>query len=160
MPGVGRTSMAATNTSTVVAAARFVVQFDGVSGGGGGGGITFSELAGITSEVEVSEYMSTGRTGVTMSKQFGKIKPATIVLKRGMDQDYTLWKWHQEVLAGMPSARKSCSLMLQDTMGATKATYRLLNAWPSKLEVGGMKAGGSEAVIATVTLTCEQIDLS
>lgn len=154
MPGMTRTSMASTNASTVVSAARFVVQFDT-----GGAAITFSELTGITSEVEVSEYMSTGQMGVTMSKQFGKIKPATIVLKRGVDQDYTLWKWHQEVLGGLPSARKGCSLLLQDTIGATKATYRLVNAWPSKLEIGGMKAGGSEAVIATVTLTCEQIDL-
>ncbi len=155
MPGISRTSMASTNASTVVSAARFVVQFDT-----GGATITFSELTGITSEVEVSEYMSTGQLGVTMSKQFGKIKPATIVLKRGVDQDLTLWKWHQEVLAGLPSARKGCSLLLQDTVGATKATYRLVNAWPSKLEIGGMKAGGSEAVIATVTLTSEQIDLT
>jgi phage tail-like protein len=159
MPGLTRTSMASTNTSTVVSAARFVVQFD-TTAGGTPGGITFSELSGITSEVEVSEYMSTGQLGVSMSKQFGKIKPATIVLKRGVDQDYTLWKWHSEVLAGMTSARKSCSLMLQDTMGVTKATYRLTNAWPSKLEIAGMKAGASEAVIATVTLTCEQIDLT
>jgi phage tail-like protein len=158
MPGLSRTSMASTNTSTVVSAARFVVQFD-TPNAGSPGGITFSELTGITSEVEVSEYMSTGQLGVTMSKQFGKIKPATIVLKRGVDQDFTLWKWHGEVLAGNPQARKLCSLMLQDTTGITKATYRLTNAWPSKLEIGGLKAGASEAVIATVTLTCEQIDL-
>jgi phage tail-like protein len=147
--------MASTNTTTLVSAARFVVQFDA-----GGGQITFSEMQGITSEVEVSEYLSSGTLGVTMSKQFGKTKPATVVLKRGVDQDLALWQWHQEVLAGLPSARKGCSLMLQDTTGATKQTYRLTNAWPSKLEIGGMKAGGSEAVIATVTLTCEQIDLT
>src|SRR2546429_7582810 len=159
MPGISRTSMASTNTSTVVSAARFVVQFD-TSAAGQPGGITFSELSGITSEVEVSEYMATGQLGVSMSKQFGKIKPATIVLKRGLDQDFTLWKWHSEVLAGLTSARKSCSLMLQDTMGVTKATYRLTNAWPSKLEIGSMKAGASEAGIATVTLNCEHIDLT
>jgi len=158
MAGLTRTSMASTNTSTVVSAARFVVQFDGQAGGSTGG-ITFSELSGITSEVEVSEYMSTGQFGVSMSKQFGKIKPATIVLKRGVDGDFTLWKWHAEVLAGLITARKSCSLLLKDTMDAVKATYRLVNAWPSKLEIGGLKAGASEVVIATVTLTCEQIDL-
>lgn len=155
MPGGQRTSMASTNSATLVAAARFVVQFDA-----GGGQITFSELQGINSEVEVSEYMSSGTVGVTLSKQFGKIKPATVTLKRGIDGDMTLWKWHQEVLAGLPSARKGCSLLLQDTVGATKQTYRLTNAWPNKLDIGGMKAGGSEAVIATVTLVCEQIDLA
>lgn len=152
--GLTRNSMASTNTTTLVSAARFVVQFDGSNSQ-----ITFSEMNGITSEVEPTEYLSSGTMGVTMSKQFGKTKPATIVLKRGVDQDMGLWTWHKEVLAGLPSARKGCSLILQDTTGTPKQTYQLTNAWPSKLEIGGLKAGGGDAVIATVTLTCEQIDL-
>ncbi len=148
-----RVSTASPNTSTLVSAARFVVQFDG-------GEITFSEMSGITSEVEVTEYLASGKVGVSLSKQFGKTKPATIVLKRGVDQDFTLWTWHQEVLAGEAKARRSCSLILMDMSNVPKQTYQLLNAWPSKLEIGGLKAGGSDAVIATVTLTCEQIDLT
>ena len=77
MPGLNRTSSASTNTTTLVSAARFVVQFDA-----GGGQITFSEMSGITSEVEVSEYLSSGTMGVTMSKQFGKVKPAEFVVFR------------------------------------------------------------------------------
>ncbi|WP_156756332.1 phage tail protein [Actinokineospora pegani] len=149
-----RVSMASSNTSSLVSAARFVVQFDG------GSEITFSEMSGIVSEVEVTEYLASGKVGVSMSKQFGKTKPATVVLKRGVDQDYALWTWHQEVLAGQPTARRTCSLILLDMANVPKQTYQLLNAWPSKLEIGGLKAGGSEAVIATVTLTCEQIDLT
>jgi phage tail-like protein len=122
--------------------------------------ISFSELSGITSEVEVSDYMASNRLGVSLSKQFGRTKPATVVLKRGVDQDLALWTWHQEVLAGQATARRSCSLMLLDISGVIKQTYNLINAWPSKLEISGMKAGGSEAAIATVTLTCEQIDIT
>jgi phage tail-like protein len=149
-----RVSTASLNTSTLVSAARFVITGDRLPD------IAFSELSGITSEVEVSEYMSSTKAGVSLSKQFGKTKPATVVLKRGVDQDLALWTWHQEVLAGMMIARRTCSLVLLDIAGAIKQTYDLFNAWPSKLEIGGMKAGGSEAAIATVTLTCEQIDLS
>jgi phage tail-like protein len=148
-----RVSTASTNTTTLVSAARFVVQFDG-------GEITFSEMSGITSEVEVTEYLASGTVGVSLTKQFGKTKPATIVLKRGVDQDYTLWTWHQEVLAGQATARRTCSLILLDMSNVPKQTYQLINAWPSKLEIGALKAGGSDAVIATVTLTCEQIDLA
>ena len=36
-------------------------------------------------------------------------------------------------------------------------TYILENAWPSKLEVSGMKAGASELVTETVVLFCDQI---
>jgi phage tail-like protein len=151
---INRVSTASLNTDTFVSAARFVITADRMAE------ISFSELSGITSEVEVSEYMSSNRLGVSLSKQFGKTKPATVVLKRGVDQDMALWAWHQEVLGGQATARRSCSLVLLDIAGQIKQTYDLLNAWPSKLEIGGMKAGGSEAAIATVTLTCEQIDLS
>lgn len=150
---LSRVSMASSNTSTLVSAARFVISADRMSE------IAFSELSGITSEVEVSEYLSSNKMGVTMSKQFGKTKPATVVLKRGVDQDMALWTWHQMVLAGDPLARCTCSLHLLDIAGVIKQTYELLNAWPSKLEIGGMKAGDSAAAIATVTLTCEQIDI-
>jgi phage tail-like protein len=148
-----RVSTASTNTNTLVSAARFVITADRMSE------ISFSELSGITSEVEVSEYMSSNRLGVSLAKQFGRTKPATVVLKRGVDQDLALWTWHQEVLGGQATARRSCSLMLLDISGVIKQTYDLINAWPSKLEISGMKAGGSEAAIATVTLTCEQIDI-
>ncbi len=149
-----RVSTASTNTNTLVSAARFVISADRMSE------ISFSELSGITSEVEVSDYMASNRLGVSLSKQFGRTKPATVVLKRGVDQDLALWTWHQEVLAGQATARRSCSLMLLDISGVIKQTYNLINAWPSKLEISGMKAGGSEAAIATVTLTCEQIDIT
>ncbi|HEY0448897.1 phage tail protein [Actinophytocola sp.] len=155
-----RTTHASTGAGGLVSAARFVVQFDKDSSGGSQGEITFSEMSGITSEVEVAEYVSSGTAGVTMAKQFGKTKPATVVLKRGVDQDLTLWTWHAEVLAGMASARRSCTLMLKDAAGVTQQSYELHMAWPSKLELGGFKAGGSEAIIATVTLTCEMIVLA
>jgi phage tail-like protein len=139
---------------TLVSVARFVVAFDGT-----GTEISFSELAGITSEVAVADYTASGKGGVTLAKQFGLTKPATVTLKRGIDQDNALWEWHQEVLRGLPSAKRGCTLFLQDITGQNKQQYHLLNAWPSKLDIGGMKAGGGDAAIATVTLVCEQIDL-
>jgi phage tail-like protein len=153
-----RTTVASTGTGGLVSAARFVVQFD-LGKSSATGEITFSEMQGITSEVEVAEYVSSGTLGVTLAKQFGRTKPATVVLKRGVDQDMTLWTWHKEVLAGQPSARRSCSLMLKDSAGYTQQTYHLHMAWPSKLELGGFKAADSAAIVATVTLTCEMITL-
>ncbi|MFL6118864.1 phage tail protein [Actinophytocola sp.] len=155
--GLPRSTHASTGTGGLVSAARFVVQFDK---DGKNGEITFSEMSGITSEIEVAEYMSSGTNGVTLAKQFGKTKPATVVLKRGVDQDMTLWAWHADALAGKPDARRGCTLMLKDSAGATQQFYTLHMAWPSKLELGGFKAGGSEAIIATVTLTCEMIEVA
>jgi phage tail-like protein len=141
---------------TVMSASTFVIQVDGVKVA------TFSELSGINTEVESVEYISTGPEGIVHTKQYGKTKPPTVTLKRGLDPQTYMWAWHQMVLQGDPMARKTCSLQLFAASNSPKAdqpiiTYLLENAWPSKLEIGGMKAGATEIVTETVVLHCDQI---
>jgi phage tail-like protein len=157
MAAISGTSMGTSSgAGKLVSANRFVVQIDGSTGVGSS--IAFSELAGITSEVEPAEYYSSSQVaGVNLTKQYGKVKPATITLKRGVDDDQSLWRWHNRVVIGDPTARATCSLLLQNTARQTQASYQLINAWPSKLDVAGMKAGASEVLIASCTLVCDQI---
>ena len=69
-----------------------------------------------------------------------------------------LWLWHEAVLMGdIIAARKSCSLVMYATDGTPVARYHLEMAWPSKLEIGALKAGASEVLMETVTLVCEMI---
>jgi hypothetical protein len=44
-----------------------------------------------------------------------------------------------------------------DPGGAAKMTYMLVNAFPTKVDIAGMKAGGTEVVLQTVTLQCDEI---
>ncbi|MFF8831231.1 phage tail protein [Streptomyces sp. NPDC015131] len=136
-----------------ITAARFVVSFDQSAPS------YFSELSGITSEVEPTEYIAShSRSGrVVHTKQFGKTKPPTVTLKRGVDGTGFLFAWHAMVREGNPAAKMTGTLELQDAAGATQMTYRLFNAWPSKVEVGNLKAGASEIVLETVTFTCEEV---
>jgi phage tail-like protein len=136
-------------------AAQFAIRIEGSSKPAP----VFSELGGISSEVEVVEYISSdSKTGkIYHTKQFGKTKPPTVTLKRGLDGDNTIWAWHQMVLKGLDGARQSCTLELIGADGKPKVSYWLSNAWPTKLDVGGMKAGASDTVIETVTFTCDEI---
>jgi phage tail-like protein len=138
-----------------ITAARFIVTFDTMAPA------YFSELTGITSEVEPAEYIvSDAKTGqVTHTKQFGKTKPPQVTLRRGVDGDGTIWAWHQMVRSGASAARMSGSLQLQDASGKTKAVYWMTDAWPSRVEVGNLRAGSSEIVLETVTFVCGGIDL-
>lgn len=141
---------------TVMSASTFVIQVDGIQVA------SFSELSGISTEVEPVEYISTGLEGILHTKQYGKTKPPTVTLKRGMDTESYMWAWHQAVLQGEPTARKTCSLQLFAASVSPKSgqpiiTYILENAWPSKLEISGMRAGASELVTETVVLFCDQI---
>jgi phage tail-like protein len=135
----------------VISATRFSITIDGYEIA------SFSELAGITTEVELAEYVETP-TAPAVSKLPGKVKPPTIVLKRGVNGSLEMWSWHEAVLRGnMSAARRSCSLTMYNAEGKPMARYYLEKAWPSKMELAGLKAGASEALMETVTLTCEHI---
>jgi phage tail-like protein len=128
-------------------AARFSLTIDGVEIA------SFSELQGITSEVEPIEFLEGDET------RLGKLKPPTVVLKRGKNQGLELWAWHEAVRSGdIAAARKSVSLVMYNTQDKPVAHYHLENAWPSKLEIGGLNARGSEVVLTeTVTIVAERI---
>ena len=135
-----------------ITAARFSLTIDGVEIA------AFSELQGITTEVEPVELMESTDKEVVLKKLPGKTKPATLVLKRGKNSSMELWSWHEAVLMGnIVAARKSCSLVMYNTDGAPVARYHLEHAWPSKLEIGALKAGASEVLMETVAIVCERI---
>ncbi len=119
---------------------------------------TFSELIGIISEVEPVEYLASTDKEVVSAKLPGKRKPPTLTLKRGKNTSMELWAWHEAVLTGqVAAARKSCSLVMYNNEGKSVARYHLENAWPSKIEIGVLKAGRSEVLTESVTIVCEHI---
>jgi phage tail-like protein len=119
---------------------------------------SFSELSGIVSEIEPSDFWETSGDQVQLSKLPGKFKPPSVTLKRGMNGSLELWSWHEAVRRGtMDAARRSCSLTMYNTEGKPVAKFWLENAWPSKIDLAGLKAGASEALMETVVLTAENI---
>jgi phage tail-like protein len=141
-----------TQPSDVITANRFAIVIDGYEIA------VFAELSGITVEVEPPEYWESTGTAVEVNKLLGKIKPPTITLKRGMSGSLELWSWHEAVRKGnMAAARRSCSLVMYNAEGKPVGKYWLEKAWPSKLDLAGLKAGAGEALMETVTLVCEYI---
>ena len=115
--------------------ARFSLTIDGVEIG------RFSELADITTEVEPVER-----------------RLPSVTLEQGRSSDLSLFAWHQSVVEGqLAAARKSCTLTMYATDGTATAKYYLESAWPSKVEIGALKAGASEVLYETVTLTFDDI---
>jgi phage tail-like protein len=142
----------ASTPSDVITANRFALTIDGYEIA------TFQELQGITAEVEPPEYWEPSPTNPTATPLSGKLKPPSVTLKRGMNGSLELWAWHEAVRAGtLGAARRSCTLTMFNADGKPVAKYWLEKAWPNKIDLAGLKAGASEALIETVTLTCEHI---
>jgi phage tail-like protein len=133
-------------------AARFSVTIDGYEIA------SFSELAGITTEVKPVDFLESSDKEVIFKKLPGTRLPPTIILKRGKNAGMELWAWHEAVLNGdIVAARKSASLVMYNTDGKPVARYHMENAWPAKIEIGALKAGASEVLMETVTIVCEQL---
>ena len=144
--------------SQVVSAAHFVIKVEEQEVA------SFSELSGINSEVEPQEYISSDSDGnVLHTKQFGKVKPPKVTLKRALDGSKAIWAWHEMVMNGDVTAITTCHLKLlsqaADSGGEPKIkiTYVLENAWPSKVDIAGMKAGASDIIMETVEIVCDSI---
>ena len=133
-------------------AARFALVIDGVEIA------QFSELSGITTEVEPVDFLESSEKEVIFKKLPGKRKPPHVQLKRGKNANMELWAWHEAVLTGdIVAARKSCSLVMYNFDGSPVARYHMEAAWPCKLEIGALKAGASEVLMESVTIVCESI---
>jgi phage tail-like protein len=124
----------------------------------------FAELGGITSEVENTEYMDSGPFGTMFTRHAGRSKPPVIVLKRAMrtgPSTLWIWTWHQAARSSLPNMHRQAFLTFfgpgEDSAGVGRMTYALANAWPSKVEIAGVKAGSTEVIMQTVTLQCDEL---
>ena len=146
-------SQGATPGDDPLTAARFELTIDGASIG------AFSDLAGIASGVDADDVEYINRDGTVTLKLPGKRTPPTVTLKRGLTRNLELSAWHELVMLGdIAAARKNVVLTMYNTEGVPVARFNLTNAWPTKLEIGGLKAAdGSSALIETVTLVCERL---
>lgn len=128
------------------------------------GSADFAELGAITSEVEQNEYMETGPVGAIFSRHAGRSKPPTVTLRRGLRTGAStawIWSWHQAARNSLPLMWRDCHLTLyrpgDDLSGTGGATYLLMNAFPVKVEISGVKAGGTEIVYQSLTLQCDDL---
>jgi phage tail-like protein len=122
----------------------------------------FKEATGFDSESEVSETkrsLPNGRTQVV--KAAGNTKWGDIELKRGIDQDKTLWNWRKLVIAGkLDAARKDCTITMLDFEGQPVVTYSIINAWPKKYTGVGLTADSNEVPVEGITLSHEGFEIT
>lgn len=137
-----------------LAAARFSISIDGVEIG------QFSELVELKSGLDPSA-LSVGldpKSKFVLKKLPGKRTPPTLTLKRGMTGDLGIAAWHSDAATGRTEARRNAELAFFDAQGKRVARYHLESAWPSLVEISGVKSGGPQILLETVTLVCENVE--
>jgi len=131
---------------------RFKVEIQGIQQFG------FMECSAIGSHLEVVEYRE-GGDDIHVRKLPGKASYPDITLKWGITDDQSLYKWHLQAVQGKLE-RKSGSVVQLDDTGKEKTRWNFSNAWPSKWDGPAYNAKGNDLAIASLTLTCERLEIA
>jgi phage tail-like protein len=122
----------------------------------------FKEISGISVEIGVIEFHENKPGGISVIRKLPASKAATdIVCKRGMTTDRGWWDWVKQVQEGkIDSARRNASIVSFDYEKGERMRFNVLNAWPSKISLSPMQAGGTDVLVEEVTLVHEGIELA
>lgn len=134
----------------------FSVEIDGVEIA------QFREVSGLSAEIQTIEHRENKKGGLPILKKLpGARKFGDLTLKRGKTQSKDLWNWLATVQKGdIDGARKNGSVVLYDYgkfggAGTEIARFNFLNAWPTKVSIGSLTAGGSDVLVEECTITHE-----
>lgn len=117
----------------------------------------FREVSGLDSETTVIEHTSVDDQGNPLIRKVpGPQKWSDITLKRGVDNQLSLWEWRKKVLdEGPDAARVDGSITLQDYAGETIATWTFLQAWPTKYTGASLDPKSSDVAVEEITICHE-----
>jgi phage tail-like protein len=127
---------------------------------GGGSPIGFSEVSGLSQEIQAIEYRDGLMSSTTLPlKSPGLKKAGNITLKRGMvTSNNDLYNWLNN--NGSPGAdRRDITITLLNDENDPVFIWSITQAWPVKVEGPGLKATGNETAIESIELVHEGITL-
>lgn len=133
---------------------------------GDGFRIGFTEVSGLDFETEVIEYREGNSKKYNKTKQPGLTKYSNITLKRGTfegDFDFfTEWQktyYFQEGNKTGSMYRRDINIMLENENHEVIITWKLENAWPSKVQSTDLKADANEVAIETMEIVHEGLTI-
>lgn len=126
---------------------RFRVEVDGIQQAG------FSEVSGFDASIDVVEYRE-GNEVITPRKLPGLAKYGNITLKWGVTDSIDLYNWMQDTIQGKV-ARKTVTIIAINEAGEDVATWKVIEAWPTKYTAPDFNATASEVAIEQLEIAHE-----
>lgn len=131
---------------------HFQVDWQGTS-------LAFSEVTGLNYEAQIIEYRDGLNPEYSMQKMPGLKKYGNITLKRGVFAgDNEFYDWMAEIKLNKPE-RRDVIISLLDEDHNPVMTWKVTNAWPTKITSPDLKAGGNETAIETLELAHEGVTI-
>lgn len=125
----------------------------------GGSKIGFTEVSGLDVEREVIEYRDGSSKEYSKLKMPGLTKFSNITLKRGSfkkDNDFYSW-WIENKLETVE--RRDVTISLLNEEHEPVITWKVKNAWPSKIQPTDLKSDDNNIAIETMELVHEGLTI-
>jgi len=119
----------------------------------------FSDVSGLGSEINYSEYRNGNDKANTVRKVANTFKNDDITLKRGLIGSNDLFQWVKQVREGTHE-RRTVVITLLDEARQAVMTFKLLNAQPKKWVGPTLAAkGGGEVAMEELHLVHEGVEV-
>ena len=125
----------------------------------GGSKIGFSEVSGLSIEVQPIEYRDGASPQYSVIKMPGIPKYSNITLKRGVvaaDNEFYLWLNTTKLNT---VERRDLIISLLNENHEPTMSWKVINAFPVKVEGPGLKSTGNEVAIETLELAHEGLSV-
>jgi phage tail-like protein len=121
----------------------------------GGKNVGFSEVSGLTQEVQMIEYRDGNSPDYSTIKMPGLHKFTNIVAKRGVAKgDNDFFKWLNTVKLNTIE-RRDLTISLLNENHEPVMVWKAHNAFPVKIEGPALKASGNEVAVESIELAHE-----
>ena len=125
----------------------------------GGTRIGFTEVTGLDMQVEAIEYREGNSPQYSKIKMPGMHKFSNITLKRGtFNGDKEFYQWINTVSLNTVE-RRNLTISLLNENHETVLTWKVINAFPVKVQASDLKADGNEVAIETLELAHEGLNI-
>ncbi len=129
----------------------------------GGVTVAFTEVSGLTIEHDTTTYTESltvsGVSGVRTIHMPGQKKPVTISLKKGVvvaTSVATLYKWISQITINQIE-KKDIYVRLCDETGSAVISWKVINAFPTKLDAPTFDAKSNDAAIESMSLMADGV---
>ena len=125
----------------------------------GGKNVGFSEVSGLTQELQVIEYREGSSPDYSTIKMPGLRKYNNITLKRGIAKsDNEFFKWLNSVKLNVIE-RRDLTISLLNENHEPVMVWKAQNAFPVKVEGPGLKSSGNEVAVESIEIAHEGLVL-
>lgn len=137
---------------------NFLVQVTGVAPNGQDVQASFTEVSGLTVDIQPIEYRAGNYPENHVIKETGLTKHSNLVLKRGITGHMDFWNWIKMSMNGQ-TQRAEGAIMLLDENRQEVMRWTFRRGWPVKHTGPSLGATKNEIAMETLELSVEHLEI-